>query len=286
DAFWETLRERGLQPWPHEPTVLSQDLAEDGADGWTVPLGPRLVLHTLRPGYAPGDGLRRVDVLPLNRWITAHPDPVVAWQRTFDRTLELARVEGATHEASTWTLLAGAPLVAVPAEALPAPWSDDPRWLRLAEDLDDAWTLLLPDDGMPLAAWAIHEPTGTVLGLLEDGIGGGESLEERLERNQALFDLIAELHGMSGLGGGVWLELEIAKAQIVAHATLAIANLEGWGTTVTPDGPTPEEVVEGFVCAHAEGAVVDALPASVREGLERYGSWVDALGLPPASVCP
>ncbi|MEM6925755.1 MAG: hypothetical protein AAF602_02405, partial [Myxococcota bacterium] len=286
DAFWETLRDRGMQPWPHEPTLLSQDLAQDGADGWTVPLGPRFVLHTLRPGYAPGDGLRRVDVLPLNRWITVHPDPIVAWQRTFDRTLELALLEGATHDASTWAQLAGAPLTALPAEALPEPWSDDPRWLRLADDLDDDWTLLVPDDGMPVAAWAIHEPTGTVLGLLEDGIGGGESLEERLERNQAIFDLLAKLHGMSGLGGGVWLELEIAKAQIVAHATLAIANLEGWGTTVTPDGPTPEEVVEGFVCAHAEGAVVDALPASVREGLELYESWVDALGLPPASVCP
>ncbi|MEN0063762.1 MAG: hypothetical protein AAGA48_16535 [Myxococcota bacterium] len=284
-VFYETLRTSGLTPWPLEPMALTAALADDGQDGWTVPLGPRFVLHTLRPGFAPGDGLRRVDLLPLQRWMTVHPNPDVAWSRTFSRTLQLAVLEQATHEVSTITALEGESLVGVPAEALPKPLADDPRWLHLAEGLDDRWTLIVPDDGEPVAAWGVHEPTGTVLGLLQDGIGGGESIEEQVARNRAIIEQIASLHGLSGLGGGVWLELEVAKSEIVAFATLAIANL-GRAEGGTGGVPSPDEVVEGLICSTAEGVVTDALPASFAEALGRYNEWGGALGLPPASVCP
>ncbi|MEM6929266.1 MAG: hypothetical protein AAF602_20165, partial [Myxococcota bacterium] len=114
---------------------------------------------------------------------------------------------------------------------------------------------------------------------------GGETLEERLDRNIKIFKLIKALYGLSGLGGKVWLELEIQKAKVVAYATIAISDLEGWGTTAHSQ-PTPDELIEAVLCSTDAGGFFESLSVSAREAIGLFEAGGGALGTPPSSVCP
>lgn len=280
-AFTEAVDTSGYAAANLAPQWLLGDFANDGRAGWTTPIGPRFVLHLERPGYTPGDAIRRVDVLPLTRWTTYDAAPGTTFATTMARTLQLAVLEAALYEDNSLTRLTGETLIAVNPEALPAPFEGDPAWEALARDLDDEWQLLVPADAEPVAAWAVHLTSGTTLGLLPGGAGGGQSAAESVARTERMLDAISQLYGLTGLGGGAWIELEIAKAKIVNYATLAIANLGGG----LPGGDTPEDILIDFLCGQAEGTITDQLPQPVRDALEAYGEIAGPLDLPPASLC-
>jgi hypothetical protein len=206
--------------------------AQEFADGRTTfRTGLHATVFTAK--VRPGVGVQNhLDLVATNRWATAGPDPAAAWRRTVERTLDAALLEADLLPVSTPRLLEGLPLVRAsplwPGDALAgAPLELRDQWNALSQLLGSGYSMLVPLGGTPLACWAVHEPTGTTVGILQDGSGG--SAGECAEADHPNDNLLAWAIGrgfepMLGPAFGVWLELEKAKARIVRRATIMIAT--------------------------------------------------------------
>jgi hypothetical protein len=274
----------GFLRLPLDPLWLLMGAVDDPERPPTLPLGPQLVLWSDMPAFAPSEGQRAVDLLVLDRWTSPDADAEAAFRATFDHTLQLALVEQVRHATSTASLLEGLPLRRLAAPDVADAFPDVPGWRTLADGLDDSWDLLVPEDGRVVAAWAVHAPTGSVIGLLSDQRGGGNTRVAGLSDELRIYELIDKLHGAWGLGGGVWIKLEIVKAKLVGYATAAILGLDGTGGDV-PAAVEPSEVAENLICSLVEDAIVDALPERLAQAIKNVSLLAVLLDLPPPSGC-
>jgi hypothetical protein len=255
--------------------LLAGAPAYDRAASLTYDTHLRTMLIVQQPRF--GEGRQeRIDLLPFAELATTGEDATLAWQQTLSRSLHWAALESALGT-STAGLLASETLVAVAAEdadSLFAAPELAARWARATSALDDDYTLLVPSGGEPVAFWSIYEPSGSVLGVLEDGSGGVQNaITSRVERNLAFFDMLESLASTGVVTGGAWLDLELAKARAVSYATLWVATV-GDGFPDVPEGISPEDMAEDFVEGQVEDALLDLLPGNLGEVVGEAQDWL------------
>ncbi len=233
-------------PGPEPPTLhaLSVALPELAGTPLTYEAGLRVTLHreqVVPDGTGRAVHRRAVDLLPSARFTTVDPDPVTAFAATARRTARLAIAEAAGFPSSTLAALDGEALVEVGFSIFDLL---DPISRDLARAMDAAvepWRavrphLLIPADGTPTAAWAFDGRTGSLVGLLADGSGGGSEeadIEDTFDDAESLLDgagLASDIASAAGLGGfsfvgGVWIQLEKTKLQKLKAATLMLASM-------------------------------------------------------------
>lgn len=199
----------------------------------SVPMGLRAMLHIERPNFGLGIGYREMDLLPFGEWATVHEDPQEGWNQTFERSLHLAVIEAANFPINTSVLLEGEPLIAVAAESVGGRVAPEDRdaWNHATQAFRFNYTVLMPEDGEPLAFWAVHKRTGFVIGGLSEGGGAGRYAAEiaRLEERVAMYErFLAAFRAINSLPikQAAWLEFEYQKAKLVTQAAIAILALD------------------------------------------------------------
>lgn len=224
--------------------ALSVPLPELAGTPLTYEAGLRVTLHrdmTVPDGTGRAVHRRAVDVLPSARFTTVDPDPVTAFAATARRTARLAIAEAAAFPTSTLAALQGEVLVPVGFSIFDLLDPIDRELARAMDAAVEPWRsvrpqLLIPVDGTPTAAWAFDGRTGSLVGLLADGSGGGSEeadIEDTFDAAESLLDgagLVSDIASAAGLGGfsfvgGVWIQLEKTKLQKLKAATLMLASM-------------------------------------------------------------
>lgn len=117
--------------------------------------------------------------MPITSFDTTGPDRSAAFARTLRQSARLAVGERAIYDTSAAALLDGAQLVDA-SNGLPPSVklteAQTKQWNRLLGEYPVA-RRLMPSTGRPLAFWAVDQRTGSLLGVLDDGSGGGRSAE-------------------------------------------------------------------------------------------------------------
>ncbi|MCU0988414.1 MAG: hypothetical protein MUE63_02210 [Xanthomonadales bacterium] len=215
--------EAGIRSLPRELPALQG--APPGGEPPVFPLAPHAVLLTSRP-LPSGEGLRRVDLLPLAAWSAAAAPPE-AFAATLRRSARLAVREAALYADSTLARLSGRALAVLP-PSTPVP-RDGPLapWARLL----DAWGFhhrLVPADDGPFAFWAVDRQ-GSLMGVLPDGSGGGSATDDIASQCEGV-SRIAAATQLSGAGLGLpfagLVSLQKAIALQALRAAAVVATLE------------------------------------------------------------
>jgi hypothetical protein len=218
---------------PHVPPLLPVlHPAWPAAGELTYETSLRAVLHIDRPQFGVGR-VRRADVLPVTAWTTLGEDRRKAFDRTLERSALLAVAEAAAFPESTLAGLRGKKLTVLPAGRVSgdklefAPENLRGAWADLLNDWRD-YHRVVPADGTPVAFWAVEPDTGSVLGILGDGSGGGAgTLACEIFAAKAALSLVGlfgGVFGIAGLGGFVALGKAIS-AQMLRYAYV-IENLD------------------------------------------------------------
>jgi len=229
----------GFHITPPKLFAMSAGLpANTSVDAITFERGPRVAALLQKVQF--GKGIRRqIDLFSHSVWTTTAEDPTTAFRRTLRTTGYLAVAEGAMYARSTKSLLSGVALQSfVPGTISDLPTLDDAarsRWSALQAPFSSSeYALLAPSTGALFAFWAVHRPSGTFLGIMPDGSGGGieDELNDNLERTNHLLDLIGDLGALAGADVGFWVELEKTLAAKLTAATIVIsggqADLGDW----------------------------------------------------------
>ncbi len=279
---WVAAMEAGVRR-PVPELLATAALSQEPAGAHTFVARARPVLVSRTPRFGVGHD-RRLDLLPLSPWATLGPEPEAAWGVTVAQSLHAAAVEVALYPKSTGSQLEGEALDALPARDVRNAVRDTPneaRWNAVMQPYlgFGEYAVLMPRDGDPVAFWAVHQDTGSTLGVLADGSGGGyEEVRARVEANLRFFDMLEEAADAAGVSGGVWLSLELEKARVVSWATLWIGYLgeAGPGVEPPPGVDSVEEEVAEWVRGELEGAALDVLPEGYGEAI---GDAMEVLGL-------
>jgi hypothetical protein len=284
------FREKLDEGFPNSPfAAYRHALGALVARSPALPTTPQFVLYSERPARDAKGSDRRVDLLPLTRWAGVAATPEAGWSAALRRSVDDAVLESAYFTHSTVSALAGKSLVAVAPAGLATHFAAAPNlaeWTRSAEAFDASWTLAVPETPAVVAFWAVHRPTGTAIAVIDGGAGGGSSPGGGggVPPSVSFAETVAYLHSLSGLSGGVWLNLEVAKAKQVAYATVAIATMGSGLSPEPPPGLSPEATATSFVCGEAQNAAVSGLPAALRAVIASYNRWASAQGQP--ALCP
>jgi hypothetical protein len=284
---------------PHLPWIVPALHPPVSGDGdLTFETGLRAVLHVDRPQFGTGR-VRRADVLPCTRLATLGPDRVRAFDRTLERSAALAVAEGRAFRTSTWNALRGKRLTLVPKgfvrpDALAfAPEAARGHWRALLDDWNDHHRLV-PADGTPVAFWAVEPGTGSVLGVLADGSGGGITANPECQVfvDKAILSLLAIFGGALGLGavGAFTSFAKAISAQMLRYAHV-IENLDKPNVAELAQQATEAfyDEVKGVACDLVKPVVLDTVGAQLlgEDLVERIGQadgLLDIAGL--ALPCP
>ena len=271
EAFAEVIAEGGIPRLRPEWIALMGDDVRSSDGELTFTAAPRIFLWNQQPRFGSGTQ-ERIDLLPFIHYRTSGTDRTAAWRQTLDKTLHIAALENALGDVTTSTLLEGETLIRVLPTELASTFGGHDNlegWSRVAASYGAGTTLVVPEDGDPLAHWAIETATGSARGMLPNGSGGVDHRTiAQVERNLAFFDMLENLAGMGAITGGAWLDLELAKARQASYATLWIATLGSEGPR--PPDPTAEAAAaaEAFVRGRIEDRLLGVLP----------GGWGDGIG--------
>lgn len=276
--------------------ALSVPLPELAGTPLTYEAGLRVTLHrqqTVPDGTGRAVQRRAVDLLPSARFTTVDPDPVTAFAATARRTARLAIAEAAGFPTSTLTALQDDALVPVGFSIFDLLDPIDRDLARAMDAAVEPWRtvrpqLLIPADGTPTAAWAFDGRTGSLVGLLADGSGGGSEeadIEDTFDAAESLLDgagLASDIASAAGLGGfsfvgGVWIQLEKTKLQKLKAATLMLASMR------PPEGDIADlsDLGCGLAAAgafEAAGRVGGGLLGELGERAAAAGSAADGAG--------
>ncbi len=200
--------------------------AVDGSS-LTYETGLRVVCYTQHPRFGVGFN-NRVDVLPQTRWATLSDRADASFQKTIARTASLAILESHTSTTNTARLLADRTLMSLPpGTVIPEllTFVDAARRRELADLLNQYPNhyRVLPRQGFPPAFWAVEQYTGSVLGILPDGTGGGSSSAgcAAYQDASALINLLGAAAGVLGASGvAPFVFLADAVAAAFAFATM------------------------------------------------------------------
>lgn len=209
--------------------------------------------------YAPSaTGHRRVDILPWTRVSTfGAKDQATAFQATLRATLKQAVAEQALFDTSTASLLSGKALSLVPAGPVAAadlsfvPAAEREAFARLL----NAWPShhrVVASDGSTQAFWAVDVDTGSTIGVLPDGTGGGSSSGCQFFKDmKTYYDCLGVLMlilEMFGGPTGMSIFLLIGKMTAVSAIKAAMCFT---------DGPFPSNFGDpnAIACAYAGNGV-------------------------------
>ena len=243
--------QHGIVQLPPEIVLLQSPVpGTTGGEPPTFEIGPRVVLYAETPRF--GEGIvMRSDVLAFAGWDTAADDRAAAFRSTLRRSMRVAVLEASLFETSTLAALRGKKLSVVsPPGFLPPGIVPDKTlsdWSRRLGPYGDRLNLV-PSDGVPGAFWSIDPMTGSVLGILDDGSGGGTRLSARetLRRLDEVWDVISAALGLgafligTSLAVSVWVAYYKAIARQVLKTAIVLEEL----VPVPPSNPIIEFTCE------------------------------------------
>ena len=195
------------------------------ADALTFETGPRVVA-LVQKARVDGPMSQNLDIFPLSQWATASDDAGAAFNATLQATASLAVMEAHMFTGtSTLEALQGVPLTAVqPGDAAnQAGLTDAERlaWESLEESFTPNYTLLVPLH--PGAFWAVDTSTGTMIGILPNGTGGGaEDICGDYNYDNSVAQIASLLGSFLGVSVGPWVALGQWEDKYVTMATLVI----------------------------------------------------------------
>jgi hypothetical protein len=232
-----------------------------GATWLTFETGLRVATLVTKTPVAKGPVQHELDLFPLSQWATAAADPRVAWEKTLEATAGLAVVEKHLL-AGTSTLegLAGkATTTVAPIAVSDQPGlTDDERiiWRRMIGNFS-GYSLVVPLKPGPF--WAVHQSTGTVMGVLPSGAGGAAEVCGNYDAANSALQALGLVGSLMGLSVGPWVALGQWEVKYVTVATLVIDSCAcGHGTAgATPDLTNP---AIDMGCAMYNDALGGALP--------------------------
>jgi hypothetical protein len=212
-----------------------------------------------------------LDIWPLSGWSTAAEDPRTAFERTLEATGSLAVMEAGMFPTSTMKSLDGAKLTAVAAGTArdQGGLTDEERgkWALLEEPFTGKYTLLVPKKPGPF--WAIENATGTVIGVLEDGTGGGtgDSCGAFNDAN-TMITALGLIGSLAGASVGGWAALAKWEVKYITVADIVIG-----GGDLPPGAGDLTNPAADMGCGMAGDAISDAIPA-----VGAYEAVVETMG--------
>lgn len=224
---------QGFNQAPAKLSLSQPPLVDQwSTEAQTFETGPRLA--ALVQKVAPGGVVSRaLSLFPLSQWATAAPDPAVAWERNLRATAGLAVMEAEAFEGgSTLEDLEGksltllAPNEVANREGLTT--QQQRAWAELTVYFGSDYRLLVPLAPGPF--WAIHMPTGTVIGMGATGLGtGAEDVCNAHDQMNDILQMLSLLGSFFGVPFGGWVALGQWEEKNVTMATLVI----GYGATAS-----------------------------------------------------
>jgi hypothetical protein len=232
---------------PPELHALTAELVDPDEEAPVYEEGLRMVMHRMRFRFGTDRVRRAVDILPTARSMASHPDAAVGFRATLRATAHLAATEAALYSRST--LAAGGDLPLLPVGAardLPLELDRAERvwWDHLIRGHGRQIVRLVPERLPPeeKILWELDPVTGELLGILEDGSGGGSS-EESIRRQIAEFDKVMAYYGLlfeainssgvvNSLGGfslGVVASYGQTLVRLYGAVTLVLINMDASG---------------------------------------------------------
>ncbi|MEB2314219.1 MAG: VWA domain-containing protein [Polyangiaceae bacterium] len=295
DAAIQAAAKRGFDLTPAKLFAMSAPLpGAAAADALTFEHGPRVAALVQKVRF--GEGLeRQMDVFSNGVWHTAAADPSAAFRRSLARTAYVASAEASLYPVSTRSLLASTPLAAfVPGSVQSLPELDPEasrRWSVLEAPFSPAeYSLVAPAAGAPFAFWAVHTPSGSLIGVMPDGSGGAieEEANANLDATNHVLDLIGDIGTLAGADVGFWVKLEQTKAAKLTAATIIIA---GGQASI---GDWAGDLGSGL-CDAASDGLSGAIPgldayANLQEAVSQGSFWsgLGEVNLPDVTsgICP
>lgn len=216
----------------------------------------RVVVLTQRPGRS-----LRSDVLPVTRFATAsHGSPRDVFVANLRASASLAVAERAAFRSTTASLLDGHGLALLAPGGVSA--SDLPQFA--AADRDRLLRVLaaypnhhrfVAKDGSSLAFWAVH-PSGSCLGVLPDGTGGGENPCDELKTLNTLLDILNFAGSVLGMPGiGIWVA--IGQMVVLAGVETLLAFSD------SPPIVTGDQQLAAITCTFGS-AVLGEMPLPIK----------------------
>jgi hypothetical protein len=224
---------------PPELYALTAELVDPDEVAPVYEEGLRMVLHRMRLRFGTDRVQRAVDILPTGRIMASHPDAAVGFGATLRATAHLAATEAALYPASTLAVAGSSPLLRVgAARDLPLELDRAERiwWDHLIRGHSRRVERLVPEEIPPgrKVLWELDPVTGELLGILDDGSGGG-SAEERVRRQIQEFDKVMAYYGLIFEGmnaGGAVGGLGAFSLAVVATYGQTLVKLYGAVTLV------------------------------------------------------
>jgi hypothetical protein len=271
--------DKGIAPYAPDLIALHAPLPDQGdAEALVYERTVRVAISSWRPGWKPG-GQRRGDIVPLTRFHSLDADRRQAFRHVLRASARLAVGEAAMFDRSTvselkdiaLTFLSGGGVGPDSFAAMSAELKQ--AWLnRLVRN--NFWHMFLPTSGSPAAFWSLDPETGSLLGVLEDGTGGGAA-GGGVPCDEFYSDAL--LSSLGALGAGPYAAIGKACARIFALT----------GRMLTPDpvkGPNdPDAIMKDLACDLIKDAAFGRM-GRIGDIIDPLDNMADAggLGLP----CP
>jgi len=191
----------------------------------TFETGPRITAMVQKFSEK-GLAQRQLHIFPLSRWATAADDPRAAWEKTLKATAGLAVLEAEMFAGpSTLEGLQGKTVSVLDPGALDTQPGLSPEeqlaWSALGTEFDGEYSLVAPVKPGPF--WAVHEGTGTVIGILPNGMGSGaEDVCTNYDVMNDTLQIASLLGSFFGTSIGGWVALAQWENKYVTMATLVI----------------------------------------------------------------
>ena len=249
----------GLPPpvvWPMLPPLGT-------ASAPVFDMGPRMILYQQR--LVGTHMQRKLDVLPFTRFAGASSDGRQRFKQTLTASLALAIRESALFTTSTASALKGKRLaVLAPYQSVGSVMHGlgdqaRQRWSALISRYEGNYNIV-PTNGTPVAFWSVDPDTGTTLGILADGSGGGSTTDP----DQITYNSVSRAFSIMGMATG-WGGMGFAMGGFVAYgkAVSQIAMLEGMAVEkldASDFSKKAKGVIDGFKCDLIKGAVGEMNP--------------------------
>jgi len=276
---------KGVPFFPGELLSLLQKTGPLSEDDFSfAPQGLRTVLYSVHPVMDSDLYKQRVDILPLQQGYVLARDQESSRRKAMELSLPLALAEASLFSKSTVAELSGKSLTAIdrrPFRKSELEKEQIARWGYLIENLREQYShpgalYLGPEDGSSLALWAVDRATGEVLGILDDGSGGGEEAArieaqiKQLEQVVAGLNILATAAGMSGavgtLGGfslGVVAVYGQQLARLYGAASMAVILMDPSGIE-----PAVRQMIAKMSCEVAKSIKLTVFASAGRVAAE------------------
>lgn len=264
DAAVREAYHAGFQVTSPRQWLLAGIPAPASPDAVSFDTGLRAVL--LVEKSPPGDPrLIQSDLFPLMRWTTVARDPLATRTATIEAGARLAVAESDLFPDATLSRLAGRALRRVDGGDL----GEGPVAEALslaAKPFRSDWWILMPEEGPGDAFWAVHKASGSLMGVLADGSGGGvvDDATRTMQQSDGLLSLLGDMGGIFGLELGGWVLYAKVQVKLWTRATIVLSG--------GPDPGWPWDPLAAYAC----GQVADPL-AGVLPGVSAYLSFASLL---------